>query len=574
MSRTGGNLDPLPAHTPSSAILPMSARFVAALEQLRLQFGNATLVRQKHETLRALEKARLATADQVLRLHETLCFMRAYPDDEPLLRRVERLLRRFADRSDLRTHAAKLENSGIAGTGIRYAFFWPTARWISERWATAITLDRDDKVAGDRLLRQLPLLVSAAEAAWVKERGTDGFAALDTLRPGHVTDATFLLRQFERLSGNAITREAFHDAIEPLYVLAPTPTGPSRTRAMHKVAPIAFQRDPLERPRPDVRAEVAKPPVSVRTVASGRGAELIALAREAMVTRERDLDAFAYGDSRDVRIVHDHDGLAFAVNGMEPERRLLLPAAFGALTLKNGVPIGYVQIDILDRTAALSFNTFSTFRGGEAAHVFARMLAMTHHVFGATSFSLEPYQLGKGNEEGIASGAWWFYYKLGFRPYHIEPQRIVRDELARVRENARYRTPPATLLRLAEHPLFLNIDPRRPRGIPPIADVGLHVAKRLAQTRHLHPEQTAHFPEAAAVRLGLRSFSGFSTGERWAWSRWSPVLLSMDGIERWTTGEKRLLVDIVRAKGGRSEVEYLRRFDQHPRLARSLLGRY
>jgi hypothetical protein len=550
----------------------MTARIIAVLEQLRLQFGDPAALKQKHEALRALDRASLKTADELMRLHEVLCFMRAYPDDEQLLRRVERLLHRFGTRADLRTQATALENSGIAGTPIRYAFFWPTAQWLAQRWPTALTFDRGDTVAGERILRQLPLLVSGAEAVWVKERGTDGFTALDVLRPGRMTDATFFLRQLDTLSGNAITREAVHDAIEPLYLLSPTSTGPSRTHALHRVAPVVYQRAPLERPRPDVRAEVAKAPVSVRVVAPDRGAELITLAREAMVTRERDLDAFAYGDARDVRIVHDYDGLAFAVNGVAPERRQFLPAVFGAITLRNGVPIGYIQIDVLDRTAAIAFNTFSTFRGGEAAYVFARTLAMTHHVFGATSFSLEPYQLGKDNEEGIASGAWWFYYKLGFRPYHIEAQRIAREELARVRAKPRHRSTPATLLRLAEYPLFLNIDPRRPRGIPPIADLGPHVARRLAKIRST--QEALQFPEAAAKRIGLRSFAGFGAGERAAFVRWSPLLLSIDGIERWSLGDKRGLIEIVRAKGGRSELEYLRRFDQHPRLARALLGRY
>ncbi len=552
----------------------MPARSLVILERLRLQFGDPGAIQQKLEALRTLEHARLRAAGEVVRLHEALCFMRAYPDDERLLRRVERLLRNFAERPDLRAHATTLENSGIAGTAIRYAFFWPTARWLAEAWPNAIALDRGDTVAGERILRRLPLIVTGAEAVWVKERGTDGFAALDTLRPGRVTDATFLLRQLDALPGNAITREAIHDGIEPTYLLSPSAASPARTHAMHRVGPIVFQRAALERSRPDLRAEITRPPVSVRAVTPQRGAEIVALARAAMVTRERDLDAFAYGDPRDVRIVCDHDGLAFAVNGVQPDRRLLLPAVFGALTLRNSVPIGYVQIDLIDRTAALSFNTFSTFRGGEAAHAFARTLAVTHHLFGATSFSLDPYQLGKGNDEGIASGAWWFYYKLGFRPYHIEPQRIARDELARIRVNRRYRSSPSTLERLAEHPLFLNFDPRRPRGIPPIAALGLHVSKRLTQMRSSQPGKSAEFPEMAARRVGLHSFSGFSASERWAWANWSALLLSVDGLERWTASEKRQVVEVVRAKGGRSEIEYLQRFDKHPRLGKALLGRY
>ena len=109
-------------------------------------------------------------------------------------------------------------------------------------------------------------------------------------------------------------------------------------------------------------------------------------------------------------------GLAFAFVGMQAERRALLPAIYGGLTLQNGVPIGYVQLDILGRHAELSFNQFETFRHGGAARVFARFIAATHHVFGCDSFSIEPYQLGDGNDEGIESGAWWFYRRFGFEP--------------------------------------------------------------------------------------------------------------------------------------------------------------
>ena len=80
------------------------------------------------------------------------------------------------------------------------------------------------------------------------------------------------------------------------------------------------------------------------------------------------------------------------------------------------MPIGYGEAFVIGRSATMTFNIFESFRGGEAAYTFARTLAMVRQVFGAESFSLDPYQLGKGNDEAIASGAWWFYYKLGFRP--------------------------------------------------------------------------------------------------------------------------------------------------------------
>src|SRR5262245_28081628 len=87
------------------------------LARLRLEFGTAAAAR-KRGLLGVLGRARLRTRRQVLALHEALCFMRAYPDDRALLARIERLLRGFERRADLRRHRAALADSGIAGTDI------------------------------------------------------------------------------------------------------------------------------------------------------------------------------------------------------------------------------------------------------------------------------------------------------------------------------------------------------------------------------------------------------------------------------------------------------------------------
>jgi hypothetical protein len=75
----------------------------------------------------------------------------------------------------------------------------------------------------------------------------------------------------------------------------------------------------------------------------------------------------------------------------------------------------------------------------------------------------------------------------------------------------------------------------------------------------------------AAHGLGLRSFRGFAAGERMAFRRWSPLILALPGLARWSDEEKHALVEVARAKGGRRESDYLRRFDAHRKLRRALL---
>jgi hypothetical protein len=551
--------------------LTRATRALAALEKTKNGYGGGRAARQL-ALLDVLARARLATPRQVERLHEALCFLRAYPDDARVASRVERMLRRFAQRADLRPHRDALADSGIAGTTIRYRFFWPTARWLAHRWPARFRLNRDDGAAEDNIAGALPLLVTPAEAQWLREREPAGYAALDALR-GRATDATFLVRAIESMPGDTFTRESLYDGLDPSCELVPGPDTPSRTLAVHFKAPTVFRSGPLRRGRPDLHTEIRRAPRGVRVLGPAEGLQVVELARGAMITRKRDLDAFAYGDARDVRIVDDGDGLAFALIGVVPERRTLLPAVYGALTLQNGVPVGYSQIDAIAGTAAISFNTFPTFRGGEAAHAFARLLALAQHLLGAASYSIEPYQLGVGNEEGIESGAWWFYWKMGFRPRAAPARRIARTELARMRSNPRHRSSPATLRKLAGWHLFFDAEPARRRGLPPVAALGARVAALLA--RRSGADRSAALEEASQTLMrlaGLRSLQGFTPGERLAWRRWSPLALALPGVSRWSAAERRALGRVVRAKGGRRESDFAALFDAHPKLARALFA--
>ena len=410
-----------------------------ALEKLR-NVHHAESGREKDILLQVLERTRLRSAAEVERLHEILCFLRAYPDDARTLARVSRMLRRFAHRVDLRRYADALENTGIAGTAIRFPFFWPTAVWLARNWPRQLTIDRLDRAADQAIGRLFGL--------------RSGFAALDRIRPRTLADAVHFIQLVERMPGSSFSHEAFYDAIEPVLELRAGRDTPSRTLAWLTVGAPYWQRTPLERARPDLREEMRRPPRRVRRLAPRDGAHVVDLGRVTMATRSRDLDAFAYCDPQRVQIVEDAQGLAFALVGMIAERHKPGVATYGALTLKNGVPIGYMDLVLTGTQVEISFNTFSTYRDGEAAHIFARTLAMARRVFGSETFVIGPYALGHGNREAIDSGAWWFYYKIGLRPRAPAARRLARGELRRWRTDRAYRSSRARLEALACWPLY------------------------------------------------------------------------------------------------------------------------
>jgi len=548
-----------------------ASSLLARLEEVRDHFGGEAAT-FKRELLAALARRRLPDASRVARLHEALVFLRAYPDDERVLETVETMLGRFADRADLRRHRRGLVDSGIAGTEIRFVFYWPTALWLAERWPERLSIDWKEFENRSRLVAFLHLLVPYAETPGLDRFDFPAEEWLGHLKGAEETDAAFLVRRFRALRADSFLRETLYDGLQVPIRLTPGPGGPSRTQA-GAPSRIHFQTRPLERDRPDLAKAVRIPPRSVRAVSPREGRKLVHLAREAMVTRGRDLDAFAHADPGAVRLVDCGAGLHFACLEVRPERRLVFEAVYGFLTLKNGVPIGYVLLSSLYRSAEVAYNVFDPFRGAEAAAIYGRALAMAHRLFGAETFAVDPYQLGHDNEEGLASGAWWFYHKLGFRPDDPEVKRIARQELAQMKRDPRHRSSMATLKRLAAETMFYDRAGLREEALGrlDLGNVGLRVSRYLAKRFGADRERGIRTcAEEAAAMLEVGSLAKLARGERVAWDRWAPLVCLLPGVRRWSAAERRDLGRVIRAKGGRHESEFVRRFDDHPRLGAAI----
>ena len=209
--------------------------------------------------------------------------------------------------------------------------------------------------------------------------------------------------------------------------------------------------------------------------------------------------------------------MQFACIGAVPERRLLLEAVYGFLTLMNGVPIGYVLCSAFFNSAEIAYNVFETYRGAGAAQIYARVLAMVQQLFGVTRFAFDPYQLGHDNKEGQESGSWWFYYKLGFRPRDRDVLELARSELRKLSKNRRHRTSPAQLLRLAAEYMFLQFGRRRRDvlGCISLGNIGLHISHYLAVRFGSDRDKGLDICQReTATMLGLRSLRDLPPGER------------------------------------------------------------
>src|SRR5690606_7287297 len=105
----------------------------------------------------------------------------------------------------------------------------------------------------------------------------------------------------------------------------------------------------------------------------------------------------------------------------------------------------------------IGVNVFPAFRGGESAWMFAQVLRTYRQRFRVVRFLVEPYQYGAGNREGLESGAFWFYWRLGFRPVAPRVRALAAAEAASLAADRDYRAPLATLRRFTTSDLALDL---------------------------------------------------------------------------------------------------------------------
>ena len=349
----------------------------------------------------------------------------------------------------------------------------------------------------------------------------------------------------------------------------------SRTRARRNVSRMFYHRQPLlRRNQVSLADELSSPPLPVRKLSRREGEEVLDLTRAALTVRYRELYGTTRGDPNQVFEAEVGRGVQIFLWGLPPERRLPLRAYHAGLTLKNGVPINYIEGISLFEWMEVGFNTFYAFRDGETAWIYSKVLHFLHQLTGVTCFSVYPYQLGYENEEAIKSGAFWFYRKLGFRPGRPELLAITRKEEAKMTRDPAHRTSARTLRKLAAEHVFYEFGDGPPGQWDTFSTrrIGLAVQQRMAEEFDGDPEKLRRAAtEGAIPRIcrwilehGVPSSSRRSRILR-RFCRWRP------NSRQWTNLQKQALVDIIRAKVSADESKYLRLLQQHQGLKEIVL---
>ncbi len=553
-------------------------RLLDQLDEAKRRFGPREHVNSER-ILASLAKRKFRDAEALIRFHEVLLFLRAYPQSARIVRLAESELSSFTKRIRF-LHAIDAdlsafddpEVSGIAGTSVTDTFTYNIVRWLLQQHPTQVSFDWDWFEDENRLAatwpRFLPLLGedAAVEAnvpylKWLHEA------------KGRARELPWLIERFASLPLEEKEKAELYESLK-LYVRWTPAYRATRTGMRLPVRNVFYHRRPLIR-RKDVSlvAELQAPPPPLKRLSRSQGERVLGMTRETSTLRYRELYGFTHGDPARVLRASIGRGVDLFFMGVPPAKRLPLRAYHAAIIFKNGVPVGYFEgLSICERLES-GFNFYYTFREGETAWIYARTLAILRCLLGVTVFTIDPYQIGYENEEGIESGAFWFYRKLGFRPAKPKLLKLALDEERKIAARPTYRTPARVLRQLAEGHMIFEL-PETQTGDWDrfqVRNLGLAVQRRMAKefagdAARIRSESLKTVSRALGVRM-----TDWKQSELRALNDLALVLALIPDLVRWSEGDKRGVVRIIRAKASADEARYLRLMQKHRRLRAELI---
>lgn len=555
-------------------------RFLTELESCRYQFWRVAAARTGRILTRA-GRVRFADIPSLIRFHEALLVLRAFPQSPRVLRQCEGLLGSFWKRVEALRRARAdmdpfdaLEVSGIAGTTMQDTLGLDLVDWLVKRHPGKVEIAWDDYDDERALGAVWPGVLPLLEEDALVEANIPWRKWLEAAQGTKSTSPAWLVERFEELPLTDAEKSRVYDSLRMPVRWRLENSTVSRTRNWRPVRRVFYHQEPLiRRMEVSLAEELARRPPAMKRLSKAQGGRVMDLIREVMLVRYRELYGTTLGDPRTVVRADVGRGVTIYLWNLPPERRLPLRAYVAGLTLKNGVPINYIEAIGLFEWMEVGFNTFYTFRGGEVAWIFAQVLRCLCSWMGTTCISMYPYQLGHNNDEAIESGAFWFYRKLGFRPGRKDLVELVEREEARIARDPKYRTPVRTLRRLAEGHAFYELPGSELGAWDEFStrNFGLRVVRLMGQefrgdgrcfreaaVRSLARVLRTRVPEGGSARAGFENFA--------------LVASLIPGLKLWSSPQKRGLLEIIRAKSGADEVHYLRLLQGHEWLRREMLS--
>jgi len=290
---------------------------------------------------------------------------------------------------------------------------------------------------------------------------------------------------------------------------------------------------------------------------------LIDICRTSLALYYRETDPVTFADPAETFLYDMGNGLQIVLTGMQKSWRLSLESYIGFMAFKNGVPIAYGGGWIFGHRCKIGVNIYPPFRGAESGKIFCQVMRLYYQVYNARHFIVKPYQFGKGNPDGLKSGAFWFYYKLGFRPKENSINETASAEWKKIKEDKKYRTP-ITILKIFTS-CNMQLEPVKNDTGNFNADFISIAVTDMINTRFSGDRETAISvcSKELADFLGMNNPSQTDHLKQHSWQNWALLFAILPGTKKWNKQQRKKFLEVLQLKDSGSEKDHIVALQNH-----------
>lgn len=467
---------------------------------------------EKYECLKLAQKIKWTNLGELSAYGELLLYMAAHPSDSMSLFQVEKNMEQLSVflKSKKRQSGGQLVNTGLPHTDIITIFSHDLLCWLLEKAEYKVQVDDYTEDAKD-LSEVLKWTLPSVE----RDLCNLGYESADFLKILKVPEnnlLSFIASQLKELNDRPILKDQLFESLGIFLKVNSGKSDFSKFQNRFLKKDLFFHDELLKRFDPLELMNRALPVAEKLTEQESE--KLRDTIRLSLVLTARETDPSTFMDVSSLRLYALERGVSVAIYGMTESRQLPLESYVGFTFFKNGFPCAYGGSWLFGARALFGMNIFEPYRGGESGYIMCQLLRVYRQAFGISAFEVEPYQFGKDNPDGIKSGAFWFYYKFGFRPDQKNLKQLAEAEKKKINSQKGYFSSYKILEKFTEAYLVLEFEKKKQKMVPEISAL---------ITNHIHKKYKGD--RALAKVVSQENFSRFFKAdlipENLAYEEWS-----------------------------------------------------
>lgn len=423
---------------------------------------------EKIKLLKTISFLKLSAAKQIKQYHNQLLFLLSYAQNQTMHTLASAEMQRICDLiKQNRKLNDELTGSGIAHTVTQGAYSLTLIKWLLKAFPGQVTFHSFDESG----IHPKDILKHCLNDAEFELSTDEKLKPVQWLQKAAATKnkaqvLIWLIESIESLKTEDLIKDQLFESLKLYVEISPSEKTFSRSFGKLDIKQYFFHEEEIIKKFDEAELINKKIPAE-KKLGKMEKEKIVTCARVALCLLIRETDPVTYSNELSIKYYELERGLSIALFSIDSKRRLPFESYAGFMMFKNGYPMSYGGAWLFGKRSLIGINIFEAFRGGESAFVFAQLLRTYRMAFGATYFEVEPYQFGKDNPEGIKSGAFWFYFRFGFRPVDKKLFELSLSEQNKIATTKGYRTSFDTLKQFTKSNLFARFDSETTKPVDP-----------------------------------------------------------------------------------------------------------